>query len=100
LRALNFSTYGASFVHLGSDGRVVAPLYNYLKPYPKRTLDRFFAKYPEQENSLQTASPNLAMLNSGLQLYWLKHDKPKIFGQIKHSLHLPQYLSFLFTGKM
>lgn len=100
LRALNFSTYGASFVHLGSDGRVVAPLYNYLKPYPQRTLDRFFAKYPEQENSLETASPNLTMLNSGLQLYWLKHDKPEIFRQIKHSLHLPQYLSFLFTGEM
>lgn len=38
------------------------------------------------------------MLNSGLQLYWLKYAKPDIFNKIRWSLHLPQYLSFLFTG--
>lgn len=32
-----------------------------------------------------------------MQLYWLKHTKPEIFRQIAHSLHLPQYCSFLFT---
>ena len=32
IKALNFSTYGASFVHLDSEGKVVTPLYNYLKP--------------------------------------------------------------------
>src|SRR4051812_9098881 len=34
LTALNFSTYGASFVHLDQEGDPVAPLYNYLKPFP------------------------------------------------------------------
>ncbi|MCB0573972.1 MAG: carbohydrate kinase, partial [Saprospiraceae bacterium] len=31
---LNFSTYGASFVHLDEQDRPVTPLYNYLKPFP------------------------------------------------------------------
>src|ERR1700748_1775511 len=34
IKAVNFSAYGASFVYLGGDGQPVAPLYNYLKPYP------------------------------------------------------------------
>ena len=38
------------------------------------------------------------MLNSGIQLYWLKYRKPEIFKKIKYSLHLPQYLSYVFTG--
>ena len=46
----------------------------------------------------QTASPPLGMLNSGLQLYWLKYAKPEIFRKIRWSLHFPQFLSFLFTG--
>jgi L-fuculokinase len=31
IRAVNFSAYGASLVHMGVDGQPVAPLYNYLK---------------------------------------------------------------------
>src|SRR5262249_19662768 len=39
------------------------------------------------------------MLNSGLQLYWMKQAKTERFGQITTSLHLPQYFSFLLTGQ-
>ncbi len=38
------------------------------------------------------------MLNSGLQLYWLKHSQANFFNKIQYSLHFPQYLSYLFTG--
>ncbi len=97
--SLNFSAYGASFVHLDKEGKVIAPLYNYLKPYPKDLLDSFHHKYGEELNlATETASPPLGMLNSGLQLYWLKHTHPEKFKKIRWSLHLPQYLSYLFTG--
>jgi hypothetical protein len=39
------------------------------------------------------------MLNSGFQALWLRELKPEIFRQAKSILHLPQYLSFLLTGK-
>lgn len=94
---INFSTYGASLVHLNANGKPITPLYNYLKPLPPETETSFIERYGSI--SLETASPFLGMLNSGLQLYWLKHQKPEVFAQIKYSLHLPQYLSFLFTGK-
>lgn len=99
IRAVNCSAYGASFVHIDKDGRTVAPLYNYLKPFPEDLLSSFYNKYGEViEMTTSTASPSLGMLNSGLQLYWLKYTKPKLFEKIRWSLHLPQYLSFLFSG--
>ena len=99
LKGVNFSTYGASFVHIGEDGQPLTPLYNYLKEIPKEIIDEFYQAYPEETNNLETASPSLGMLNSGLQLYWLKKTKPELFKKINYSLHFPQYLSYLFTGK-
>jgi len=99
IRAVNFSSYGASFVYVGEDGKPVTPLYNYLKPYPKELSAGFYKKYGGEDRfSLQTASPLLGSLNSGLQLYRLKKEQPERFKEVKHALHLPQYLSFLLTG--
>ena len=65
-----------------------------------KLLKEFFTKYGSQEKiTRQTASPALGFLNAGLQLFWLKYRKPELFKQIKYSLHFPQYLSYLFTGK-
>src|SRR5690606_33357225 len=33
VHAINFSTYGASFVHVDAAGQVLTPLYNYTKPF-------------------------------------------------------------------
>ncbi|MDF2192900.1 FGGY family carbohydrate kinase [Paraflavitalea sp. CAU 1676] len=100
LKAVNFSTYGASFVHLNTEGQPVAPLYNYLKPYPPGLQEELHQQYGgEITFSIHTASPALGNLNSGLQLYWLKKERPSLFEKIRHSLHLPQYMSYLLTGK-
>jgi L-fuculokinase len=93
---LNISAYGASLVHLNSEGKAITPLYNYLKDFPRQLSKDFTDKY-SQNIFTETASPSLGMLNSALQLYWLKYTKPEVFHQIKYSLHLPQYCSFLFS---
>lgn len=99
VKAINFSTYGASFVHLDEKGRPVTPLYNYLKAYPKDLLRQFYNMYGgEHLFSVATASPVLGHLNSGMQLYWLKYARPQLYKKIAHALHLPQYMSFLLTG--
>ncbi|MCU0402087.1 MAG: FGGY family carbohydrate kinase [Algoriphagus sp.] len=101
IKKLNFSGHGASFVHTDAQGEPVTPLYDYLKPYPEELLEKF---YKENGGKMafcqQTSSPPLAMLNSGLQIYFLKHTKPEYFKNVKYCLHLPQYLSLIFTGKM
>ena len=100
IKALNFSTYGASFVYLSEDGEPVAPLYNYLKPYPDELLKQFYDTYGgEDEFAKNAASPVLGSLNSGMQLYRIKYEKPELFEKIKYALHLPQYMSYLITGK-
>src|SRR5690606_21897801 len=100
VRAVNCSAYGASFVHIDEHGRNIGCLYNYLKPYPPSLQKQFYDRYGgEKLFSFQTASPVLGSLNSGMQLYRIKHEKPELFNRIKYSLHLPQYLSFLISGK-
>ncbi|WP_428327387.1 FGGY-family carbohydrate kinase [Mucilaginibacter sp.] len=99
VKAVNFSAYGASFVYVDDAGKPVCPLYNYLKPYPEDLSEGFYENYGGAvQFSIQTASPLLGSLNSGLQLYRLKKEQPEIFARIKHALHLPQYLSSLLTG--
>ncbi len=100
VKALNFSTYGASFVSIDETGNPVTPIYNYLKDFPEDLHESFYGQYPEEEINRTTASPTLGMLNSGLQLLWLKKKKPEVFKKIKYSLHLPQYISYLFTGEV
>lgn len=101
ITAVNFSAYGASFVYLDDHGDPVAPLYNYLKPFDEKLLEQFYQTYGGKELfSQRTASPVLGNLNSGMQLYRIKYEKPALFEQTRHALHLPQYLAYLVSGKM
>lgn len=96
---INFSAYGASFVHLDQEGKPIKPLYNYLKPFPEECKKEFVNRYDDGHLTTRTASPFLGLLNSGLQLYWLKKSKPGYFQRIANTLHLPQYFAYLLTGK-
>lgn len=101
IKAVNFSGYGASFIFLDENKNVIPPLYNYLKPYPRVLLKKFYDDYGgERQFSRITASPVLGNLNSGMQLYRLKYEKPEMFKEIKYALHLPQYLSFVLTSSL
>src|SRR5688572_8049714 len=97
---INFSAYGASMVHLTIDGNPLLPFYNYLKPLPENCKNEFLSNYNSKNDLLtKTASPYLGLLNSGLQLYWLKHVRPTQFSSIVTSLHFPQYFTYLLTKK-
>lgn len=100
VKAINFSAYGASLVNINKEGNPATPLYNYLKPYPPELQKKFYDSYGgQQQFSFKAASPVLGHLNSGMQLYWLKYNHPAIFKNIRFSLHLPQYISYLVSGK-
>jgi sugar (pentulose or hexulose) kinase len=101
IKAINFSTYGASLVYVDENGRPLAPLYNYLKEYSEPLKTQFYDTYGGEESvAVSTASPVLGSLNSGMQLYRIKYEKPELFEKIKYALHLPQYMSSIITGKM
>ncbi|MEO6914974.1 MAG: FGGY family carbohydrate kinase, partial [Chitinophagaceae bacterium] len=101
LRAVNFSAYGASFIHLNDYYKPVTPLYNYLKPLSESIKRQFYDTYGGEEKvSMETCSPVLGNLNSGMQIYRLKYQKPQLYDQIKYSLHLPQFLSYLISASV
>ncbi|GGM79660.1 carbohydrate kinase [Dyadobacter beijingensis] len=100
IKAVNVAGYGASLVHLDHANRPLTPLYSYLKPFPEELSRQFYSTYGDPTRiSLQTGSPSMGMLNSGMQLYWLKHTRPEIYAQIATTLHLPQYILYLLTGR-
>jgi len=101
LKAINFSTHGATLMYLDKSGKKVTPLYNYLKPLDDMDFNGFYSNYGGvEEFSRRTASPAYGMLNSGLQIYWLKNKKEHYWKQVHSILHYPQYLSYLFSNKI
>ncbi len=100
IKAINFSTHGASLIYLDKKGKRITPLYNYLKPLDDFDFNNFYNKNGgKEEFSRKTGSPAYGMLNTGLQIYWLKKTKPHYWKRVSSIVHYPQYLSFLFTNK-
>ncbi len=102
LKAVNFSTYGASLAFLDKTGKRLTPIYNYLKEIDPSIQTELFKAYGgEAEFCRKTGSPALGMmLNSGVQLLWLKNTQPELFSRVQAVLHFPQYLSKLITNKV
>jgi sugar (pentulose or hexulose) kinase len=101
IKAVHYTAYGASFVYLNEAGEVVAPLYNYLKPFKSSTKELFEKLHgPVDQIGIETASPDLGNLNSGLQIFSIKVEQPRLFKSIKWALHLPQYLHYIITGEL
>ncbi|WP_320168027.1 FGGY family carbohydrate kinase [Mangrovibacterium marinum] len=102
LKAVNFSTYGASLMFLDAKGQRLTPVYNYLKDVPSAISESLFANYGgKDEFCRRTASPALGLLlNSGIQILWLKQEKPEVFAKTASILHFPQYLAFTLNGKV
>lgn len=101
LKAINFSTHGASLIYLDKEGKRIAPLYNYLKPLNLDDYEYFYESFGgKEEFSRNTASPAYGMLNTGLQILKLQKEKPSTWEKVAAILHYPQYLSYLFTKKI
>jgi len=101
IKAINFSTHGATLVYLDTKGKRITPLYNYLKPLDHVDFNDFYDNFGGVDDfSRKTASPAYGMLNAGLQMYWLKNFKPHYWNKVESILHYPQYLSYLFTKKV
>ena len=101
VKGINFTTYGATMMYTDEAGLRLTPLYNYLKPMPEGIADPLYNECGGlEEFSRKTASPALGMLNSGLNILWLKKEKEHVFEKVRHIMHFPQYLSSLLTGKI
>ncbi|SET30536.1 Sugar (pentulose or hexulose) kinase [Draconibacterium orientale] len=102
LKGVNFSTYGASLMFLDEKGQRLAPVYNYLKEVPETIAASLFEQYGgKNEFCRKTASPALGLLlNSGIQILWLKNQKPAVYDKAKAVLHFPQFLSYTLSKQI
>ncbi|MEN8137195.1 MAG: FGGY family carbohydrate kinase [Bacteroidota bacterium] len=101
IKGVNFSTYGASLIYLNDEGKKLGYLYNNMMSLPYSFGRELYDKHGGVfEFARKTSSSLLGFQNSGLQLKWLKEERPDTYKQAKHVLHFPQYLSYLFTGKI
>ena len=101
IKAINFSTHGASLIYLDKNGERITPLYNYLKPLNIEAYSELYEAYGSKEEfSRKTASPAYGMLNTGLQILKLQKEKPDFWSKASAILHYPQYLSYLFTKQI
>ncbi|MFT4204036.1 MAG: FGGY family carbohydrate kinase [Chitinophagaceae bacterium] len=100
IQVVNFSTYGASLVHVDEAGKPVVDMFNYLKPYPEGLLELLLPDADAQlKFELETCCPIQGNLNSGLQLFRIYHKRKELYAKIFRSLHFPQYLSSLLSGQ-
>ncbi|WP_447642966.1 MULTISPECIES: FGGY-family carbohydrate kinase [Chitinophagaceae] len=100
VKAINFSGYGASLVHLAANGRPAVEMFNYLKPYPDGLIQTLLPDHDSKTKfELATCCPIQGNLNAGLQLFRIYSQKKALFDNITTSLHFPQYLSYLLTQK-
>ena len=101
VKAINFTTHGAAILYVDEDGRRLTPLYNYLKSLPEGIAESLCDAYGGvEEFSRKVATSMNGMLNSGLQVLWLKKKKPGIFRKVSDILHYSQYLTFRLTGQV
>ncbi|WP_320113359.1 FGGY family carbohydrate kinase [Draconibacterium orientale] len=102
LKGVNFSTYGASLMFLDEKGQRLTPVYNYLKEVPETIAATLFEQYGgKNEFCRKTASAALGLLlNSGIQILWLKSQKPDVYDKAKAVLHFPQFLSYTLSKQI
>ena len=102
IQGINFSTYGASLAFLSKEGELLTPIYNYLKEVDASIQEDLFNKYGGvNEFCRKTASPALGLLlNSGIQILWVKKEHKDVWEKTTDILHFPQYLSYVLTGKV
>ena len=101
VKAVNFSTHGATVIYLDKDGNRLTPMYNYLKELPSYISDKVYNENGGvEEFSRRTASPAFGFLNSGLQIKWLEETKPEVYSKVANVLHYQQYLGYRFTKQI
>lgn len=102
IRAIAFTTYGATFLCLDADGELAFPSVSYDMTPPPGLRDRFYREFGSAKAlQAETMTPPLPLLiNPGFGLYFLKHHDPERFSRVARILFLPQYLGYVLTGRM
>ncbi len=101
IRAVSFTTHGASVLTLDGEGNLVFPPVSYDHSPPPELYEEFYKEFGDRRRlQARTMTPPFPFLiNPGIGLFFLKKHDPERFERIERILFLPQYLGFLMTGR-
>ncbi len=102
IRAIAFTTHGATFVALDAKGELVFPTVSYDHEAPSELREEFHRTFGSRVDlQAATMTPPLPLLiNPGFGVFFLKQRDPARFKKAAHIVFLPQYLGYLMTGKL
>ncbi len=102
IRAIAFTTHGATFTALDAKGALAFPTVSYDMEAPPALREEFHRAFGGRtELQASTMTPPLPLLiNPGVGVYFLKQRDPSRFKKMAHLVFLPQYLGYLMTGKL
>ncbi len=101
LRAISFTTHGATFECVDEAGDLVFPPVSYDMDPPGGLREKFHDIFGSKAALQQaTMTPPLPfILNPGFGIFFLKEHDPERFRRVRRILFLPQYLGALMTGQ-
>ncbi len=102
IKAIAFSTHGATFASIGKNGKLSFPVLSYTYEPGEEFHQRFFELVGDAEKlQVETATAQFgALLNVAQGIYLIKEQFPKHFENTNYFLLYPQYLGYLLTGEI
>ena len=102
IKIIGTTTYGATITYINDKTKkLVFPVISYTHEPGEKFQKEFYNVFGSPEKLFKTtACPNFGMfLNPGKQIYWFKKHYPALFSQVTDILCLPEYITYVFTGK-
>ncbi len=99
--AISATTHGATAVYLDGKGEPVFPVPSYMNRPDDRIRQKFLEAFGTPEDLyMRTGAPLYeTILNIGYGIFWLREAFPEKWSEVEDILVLPQYISFLLSGR-
>ncbi len=95
--SIGIDTWGVDYALLDSDGDILGNPYHYRDKRTDNIMEEVFKIIPKEEIFAETGI-QFMQINTIYQLYSFAKNKPKVFGNARYFLTIPDLLNYWLTG--
>lgn len=95
--SIGIDTWGVDYALLDNDGDILGNPYHYRDKRTDNIMDEAFKIIPKEEIFAETGI-QFMQINTIYQLYSFAKNKPKVFGNARYFLTIPDLLNYWLTG--
>jgi rhamnulokinase len=95
--SIGIDTWGVDYVLLDDDGDLLGNPYHYRDKRTDNITEKVFSIIPKEEIFAETGI-QFMQINTIYQLYSFAKNKPKVFGNARYFLTIPDLLNYWLTG--